>query len=491
MFGNGPANEEWDTPVPLDATSGPPFPVEALPDSLSAYVRGLAAFAEVPPDLPALLVLATCAAAIARKVRIRVRDGYGEPLNLFAVVAMPPGTRKSSVFADVTEPLNAYERELLDTIGPEIAEAESRARVRQSELKEAEAKAAKGGVEGAKWDRARRELARQIREAAIPSEPRVLMSEATPEAIARGLAEQGGRLAVFSPEGDVLALLRRYSKDGAPNVETFLKGHTGDELRVDRRGAPPVTVSLPALTVGLAVQPDVLQGLAHDRTFRERGLLARFMYAVPPSLVGARTFDGPAVPDVTQRRYTDAVLWLCRYPAQSNALTLDAEALRVWRTHALLVEQERQPSGRYAAMPDWTGKLPGLVARLAGILHSVKGASSGCIPQTVEADTMQASVRIGEYAAAHALVAFGLMGADPALAGASLILECLRRTRHETFTTRDTYRENRSLTPAAARLSLAVLEARGWIRRALDPTRDGRPSERWGVHPGLWGDALE
>ena len=478
---------EWEEPVPLDTGTPPPFPVDALPDVLADYVAAVAAFAEVPHDLPAVLTIATAAAAVARKTRVEVRPDYAEPLNMFAVVGMPSGLRKSWVFEDTTAPLHLYEHELLKRMGPEIAEAQSRARVRAKELQHAERMAAQGGADAPKWDRARGELARTIRDTEVAAEPRVLMAEATPEAIGHGLAEQGGRLAVFSPEGDVFAMLKRYSKDGAPNFEVFLKGHAGDELRIDRRHAAPVTLSHPALTVALAVQPDVLHGLARDRVFRERGLLARFLYAVPPVLVGHRTFDGPPVPETVRRRYTEAVLWLCRWPPQAEPLTLSSEAFATWMDHALTVEHDRAPGGRFAALLDWSGKFPGLVARLAGGLHAVRGASAGRIEVIVNRATMTAAVRLGEYAAAHALAAFGMMGGDPALADAQTVLAWVTRTRRDTFTTRDAYRENRTLeTAARARAALGVLVEHGYVRPATpEASRSGRPSEGWVTHPAV------
>ncbi len=475
----------WETPVDLDTGTVPLFPVNALPRVFAEYVKALVDFAEVPSDLPGVLTLGVTAAAIARKVRIQVRDGYAEPLNIFTAIAMPPGTRKSSVFADVTTPLVEYERELLDRMGPEIAEAQSRARVREKELAHAERMAAGGGTDASKWDNARRELARLVRETEVPAEPRILMADCTPEAVAQGLAEQGGRLAVFSPEGDVFALLKRYAKNGAANFEVYNKAHAGDELRVDRRHAPPITVPNPALTVAVCVQPDVLQGLARDRVFRERGLLARFLYAVPRSVIGNRTFDGQAVPAAVRQRYMDAVLWLCNWAAQSEPLTLSPDAAALWRDYALKVERERPAGGRFAQLRDWTGKLPGLVARLAGILHAAHGATAGRIGPAVDADTMAAAVQLGEHAASHALAAFGMMGTDPTLESAQILLEWMRRTHRVTFSTRDAYRENRTLKPELARQGLDVLVESGWIRPAVDAKRNGRPSERWEVYPRL------
>jgi replicative DNA helicase len=90
----------------------------------------------------------------------------------------------------------------------------------------------------------------------------------------------------------------RYSQSGGPNLGVYLKGHVGDLLKVDRRGRPPEYVERPCLTIGLAVQPEVLRGLASRPGFRGRGLLARFLSASRPAWSAA---DRPA-PYPSRRR---------------------------------------------------------------------------------------------------------------------------------------------------------------------------------------------
>jgi replicative DNA helicase len=68
----------------------------------------------------------------------------------------------------------------------------------------------------------------------------------------------------MSPEGDVFDLMAGRNGNG-PNLGVYLKGHAGDTLRIDRIGRPVEYVRQPALTMGLAVQPDVLSGLMASR----------------------------------------------------------------------------------------------------------------------------------------------------------------------------------------------------------------------------------
>jgi hypothetical protein len=137
----------------------------------------------------------------------------------------------------------------------------------------------------------------------VPPLPRWLVDDATPEALA-GLLATYGRIALLSPEGDVFdQMAGRYNQQVGPNLGVYLKGHARDLLRVDRRGRPPEYVERPCLTIGLAVQPEVLRGLAGRPGFGGRGLLARFLYSLPASLVGHRQAGAPSVPEAVADRY--------------------------------------------------------------------------------------------------------------------------------------------------------------------------------------------
>ncbi|MGI8477229.1 MAG: DUF3987 domain-containing protein [Thermomicrobiales bacterium] len=112
---------------------------------------------------------------------------------------------------------------------------------------------------------------------------------------------RGGRIAVLPPEGGVFAMIGgRYACNGDPNEEVYLKGHAGDDLRVDRVGLDPDHVSRPALTIGLAVQPGVVARMADRPEFRERGLPARFLFGMPASLVGRRRVAPPPLPEAVR-----------------------------------------------------------------------------------------------------------------------------------------------------------------------------------------------
>ena len=168
----------------------------------------------------------------------------------------------------------------------------------------------------------------------VPPLPRWLVDDATPEALA-GLLATYGRIALLSPEGDVFdQMAGRYNQQVGPNLGVYLKGHAGDLLRVDRRGRPPEYVERPCLTIGLAVQPEVLRGLAGRPGFGGRGLLARFLYSLPASLVGHRQAGAPSVPEAVADRYAREL------HALAASLTTPAEPTSAEGPSLLALDQE-------------------------------------------------------------------------------------------------------------------------------------------------------
>ena len=86
---------QWELPAPLGQFDLPAFPLEAFPTQLCVLCAFCAAVAEsfqVPADLPAMLVLSVGGASLAKRVVVHIRGDHWEPVNLFAVVVLPPAS---------------------------------------------------------------------------------------------------------------------------------------------------------------------------------------------------------------------------------------------------------------------------------------------------------------------------------------------------------------------------------------------------------------
>jgi hypothetical protein len=73
---------------------------------------------------------------------------------------------------------------------------------------------------------------------------------------------------------------------GKPNIEIYLNGHSCDYTSIDRISRESIILEEPCLIIGLFVQSEVVRDV--PPTFKERGLMQRFLYSFPHSLVGHR-----------------------------------------------------------------------------------------------------------------------------------------------------------------------------------------------------------
>jgi replicative DNA helicase len=488
----------WEPPAPFGvAGMAPPFPVEVLPGWVGEYVAAVATATQTPPDLAGMLALAVLATVAAGAVEVQPRPGWQEPLCLFIAVGMDAGTRKSSVFTALTRPVAEFERQQATAALPGITETATLRRIADQAAAHAEATA--GKAPASQQEEARADAIARTAEAAtlvVPPLPRWLVDDATPEALA-GLLAVYGRIALLSPEGDVFdQMAGRYNQAAGPNLGVYLKGHAGDLLKVDRRGRPSEYVERPCLTIGLAVQPEILRGLAARPGFGGRGLLARFLYSLPESLVGRRQPGAPPVSQVVADRYAVELQALA---ASLNAPAGDDEPALLALDQAagellLCFERDLEPrlaagSGDLAQLAGWAAKLAGATCRLAGLLHLAGHLRDGWA-RPISPDTFASAVRLADYLIEHARAVFDLMGADPRTDVARWLLDWITSTNQVQFTRRDAHRAApRGRFPKATDLdpALALLEEHGWLRRVdADPAgpKGGRPpSPRFLVNP--------
>jgi hypothetical protein len=277
-------------------------------------------------------------------------------------------------------------------------------------------------------------------------------------------------------------------------MEVFLKGHAGDRLRVTRQTRREY-IDRPALTIGLAVQPEVLRDIAKVKGFDGRGLLARFLYSLPTSLVGEREIVPDQIPEATATQYSANVIRLTLGLADWTdpaVIQLTPEAGKALIAYQRRVEpQLKERGGKLGHISNWAGKLAGATARMAALLHLAQHLDQGHTQPVTEA-TMNAAIELGDYYTAHALAVFDAMGADPTIGRARAVLDALRDngwwddvSRRDLFTVL-----SRTEVPTIADLepALTLLEDHGYLR-SYQPDRTGkrgRPaSPRLHIHPRL------
>lgn len=483
-------------PTPLrPARTLPAFPVEVLPAPMAAIVRATATATQTDSGMAGTVAVTALAVAAGGRAEVELRAGWREPVNLFTATVAAPGERKSAVQAQLFAPLRRAEAELVEEAAPGVHAAETELRVARRVAEKAEQDAGRTAAGQREKATADAITAAEAAEAiTVPVLPRLLAGDVTPEAIAGLLSEQGGRIAIVTAEAGLFDTLAGRYSGGIANLDVVLSGHAGDPVRVDRRGRPPEYVPRPALTIGIMAQPQVLQTIGRNPVMSGRGLLARFLYAVPPSRVGRRLVGATPVSTAVEGDWETLLggLALTLHGWTDPAvLVLDDEARAVQLDHEQVIEDRLDRDGDLYPIVEWAAKLAGATARLAGLLHLAANPSGGW-RRPISADTYHAAVVLSDYYVGHALAAFDLLGADHGTDQATEVLDHLRRRHAETFTIRSLFSEvarTRFAKVEDLAVAVQVLEDHGWVARIATEPVSGpgrRPSPGFTVHPDTW-----
>jgi hypothetical protein len=484
----------WEEPVCLDQPTLPALPEVLGPAWFGDMVTQVAAATETPTELPLMVGLAVLATCCQKRFEVMPEPGYTEPLCIWTVVALEPGNRKSAVMTAMTAPLLAWEHSQAMMMKEVIQQKESERKTIEARVKGLRDKAARAS--GADFQTLKQEIADvETSLPETPTLPRLCTQDVTPERLGALMAENGERQAIISDEGGIFDIIAGRYSGGIPNLDVFLQGHSGTRICVDRGSRAAVWMNSPTLTMGLSPQPDVLRGLADHPGFRGRGLLARFLFAIPTSKVGYRELRSQPVSPMVEAAYAVCVKALLETPPAKNEqeadvphiLRFDDGARAAWKEFAHTVERGMRDGGRFEFIKDWAGKLAGQTARIAGLLHCATHAHDEPWNRPINKDTMTQALQVAAVLVEHAFVVFDLMGADPAVDAARHVLRWINRRQKAHFTARDCYealkgrfRRRETLDPA-----FEVLAERHYIREhAPEGTKKrGRPSLVFQVNP--------
>ena len=490
---NAPAEPKWEPPIPFTQHTLPTFPVDAFPPEIRDYVLAVAETTQTPVDMAATAALAVLALCQQGKYRIKGKDDWIEPLNLFTVIVAEPSERKSAVISHMAGAVHRYEAAYNQLHAAAIERSRVEKRILEKQQRNLEEMVLKGKAQIEDLQDVSMQLA-NFREV-MPM--RLYVDDVTTEKLTSVLSENGGTAAILSAEGGIFDMLSGiYTKN--VNIDVFLKGHSGDTIRVDRIGRNSESIMHPALTVLLAVQPNVLSGMMSNGTFRGRGLTARFMYCMPQSRVGDRLYRTQPIPDEVARCYEITIRNLLDEgtPEIPELIYLTPEADKL--LEAFAGEVESKLKSEYSDIPDWAGKLVGAVLRISGLL--CRAANAKCadfldIPEstTVSLEQMTGAIAIGRYFTEHARAAYSLMGADDLIKQSKYTLDAIIKNGLTEFTRRDIMRICRSFRKAEqVQPVLNHLANLGYLalKEAEQPAGKGRPNNpAYLVNPLLYRDA--
>ena len=424
------------TPVPIDRYEPCSFPSDTFHGWLGEMIKAVADSLELPIDFVSLVGLPALATAVQGKFSLLIEPGYFEPLNIWTIAAMGPSNRKSSCRDAFVEPLQQWERGKAAAMAQEILDAKSEIDTMVGVIKEHRKRASK--LDDAEERRIAIEHIKEL-EASLPEVPTIpslMFDDATPENVAKLLADNSERISYIESEADALFGLLRGRYSGNDNVDLTLKTYRGESKRVTRQNAAPIDLRHPLISFGLSPQLGLVHEQMKDNTLLRRGFFARFMLAIPKSKLGSRSLTPRPIPAGVQAAYDAQMLRLLSLEANEkdgrivpHVIKLESGAYRQWKAFQLELEAMMGPDGRMSdeVLTMWAGKHAGNTARLAALLQI--GSQSGVAPNesNISADSMQRAIAFMDPLIEHAIAFHDMADHCPELANARTVLQHIKR----------------------------------------------------------------
>lgn len=493
LAGAAPAVAPWPEPMIPGSAGTPAFPEDILQGVWGDMAKAVSASTQTPPALAIMCVLGVLATLVQRRFDVAPHGGddYTEPLALWVVSASPSGTRKTAVLGALMKPIVKWEKLQSDRFRVLIARNNAARSTAKKRIEALNAQAAKC-KEPSELKIVRDAI--EAEELGMPEEiraPRLFTGDTTAERLQAMLFENSERMAVHSDEPGIFRVMAGAYSGGAQNLDVFLQGHAGSPLRIDRAGRM-AHVDKPALSFNLMIQPGMLSEVAGSKGFRDSGLLARFLYAVPASNVGKRDVRKHSSIDADVRdRYERGVMsllegYLCEPGQVPQVQTLDLadSAYELWLVFGQYIEDNHGDGGKYESIRDWTSKLAGAVARIAAVLEL---AETGLGAQSVSFSAMDRAIRLAHVLIPHAQAAFNLLGTDTVEVDALAVLKWIQTNGYTDFTRRDCHKalEGRFRKVDKLTEAMARLDSMDCVREHKQHNKGARATVYYTVNPAL------
>jgi putative DNA primase/helicase len=445
--GNG-----WPDPHPLAAKIEPePYPIDALPLPIRAAVEEVAGFVKAPVPMVASSALAALSLAIQAHANAKRAEKLHGPVGLFLLTIADSGERKSTCDGFFTRAIRDYEEAQAEAAKPVLKDhrAEIEAwEAKRGGVKEKIRQLAKDNKPTASMESALRDLEHDKPEP--PRIPRLLYADATPEALAYGLAKQWPSGGVVSAEAGIVFGSHGMGKDSVMrNLGLLNQLWDGTSLTIDRRSTESFTVRGARLTVALQVQEPTLREFftRSGALARGTGFLARFLVAWPESTQGQRPFTDPPTNWPHLAAFHRRIAAILDQPApigEDGVLTppmlpLTPEAKAAWVEYHNAIEGELSSGGELYDVRDVASKSADNAARLAALFQMFEGAGGA-----IGADAFEGASRITAWHLHEARRFFGELALPAELADAarldSWLIEYCQRERTHLVPTREAQR---------------------------------------------------
>lgn len=484
-------NDSWDKLEPLDEVILPTFPIDALPDVLKNYVSDVAESTQTPIDMAGVASLALMSIAMQPRYKIIGKSDWEEQLSLYCMIVAEPSDRKSAVFNQIIKVIQSFEAEYNEHHSIDVLKSQEEHTSLEKRYKKATKDYENGKITKDEYDEAFRKYSTHK----VIKPISLTLDDVTSESLTNEIESQEGCIALVSSEGGIFDIISG-SYTNFPNIDIFLKGYSGDFIKVSRIGRPSLYVKNPRLTILLTVQPKVLESVVNNGTFTGRGLSARFLYSVPKSLVGSRRFETKPINFDNKKRFGDLIHEILKEPKSSTTyITLSNDAYSLLKDY--YEEFESRLITDLKDIGGWAGKLVGNILRISALItraRNVKYDAFLYTPSTddsaewiVQKEDMESAIKLGNYFLEHARFAFDFMDDNTTKKQALNFLEKLKATKTYEISFREASRMCKYMNKKEnATAVISLLVDYGYLREKQGTSRAHNKGLVYEVNPAIY-----
>lgn len=484
-------NDSWDEIVPLDEVTLPAFPIDALPDVLKDYVSDVAESTQTPIDMAGVASLALMSIAMQPRYKVVGKSDWEEQLSLYCMIVAEPSDRKSAVFNQIIKVIQSFEAEYNEHHSIDVLKSQEEHASLEKKYKKAIKDYDNGKITKDEYDEAFHKYSTHK----VIKPISLTLDDVTSESLTNEIESQDGCIALVSSEGGIFDIISG-SYTNFPNIDIFLKGYSGDFIKVSRIGRPSLYVKNPRLTILLTVQPKVLENVVNNGTFTGRGLSARFLYSVPKSLVGSRKFETKPIDYDNKKRFSDLIQEILNEPKSTTTyISLSNDAYSLLKDY--YESFESRLAGDLKDIGGWAGKLVGNILRISALITRARGikydaflytpSSDDSAEWLVQKEDMESAIRLGNYFLEHARYAFDFMDDNTIKKQALNFLEKLKASKANEISFREASRMSKFMNKKEnATAVINLLMDYSYLREKQGTSRAHNKGTIYEVNPAIY-----
>ena len=353
-------------PRPLVETEqADPYPLLALPPLIRDAIVEVRGYVQAPVALIAASALAAVSTAVQTRYSVQRNAALTGPATLYLLTVAESGERKSTVDKLFTAPIREWEAEQRKAHKRALAEYK---------------------LDLEAWERGRPETDDRdslvFYDVSKPEEPRlvsVLRGDDTQEALATKLAEYPVASIISAEAGTIFGSHGMNPEAVTRNLAQANIMWEGGAIQRGRVGSGEMRVEGMRVTMGLQVQPPVLDGFVSKTGGLARGIgyFARFLFSRPESTQGTRFYVEAPTARPALAAFSEQMTTLLAEEAVfdefgrlvPHLICFDPDAQRIWETYHDEVEAQVGGEEQYSGIKDVASKAADNAARLACCLQ--------------------------------------------------------------------------------------------------------------------------